>query len=929
VKEAEAEEGAELTAEQKEIRSLNNQIQGTRAQLQGKSVSEFQLKVLEDTFGPKFAAIRARLSPPNRLLDKIEDKKIREEHMKKQKPATDLRFDRWMFVEEFDRIWRTQAAQRPEMTDELRQKIESLIFHQDPLESKDDEVGFCELLPTYRRCRTGELVFQRHRILGYLANTKVDDRKLTATERAAALAYLLVRDKATFGQLKQAIGLSMASLFQDEPLPVVGRSTKGKGAVKAAGRDSVKGSSWGRQLLEVLAPHGVTAEGMASGNYDALVHDLVTLPEGPARYKALTERYGISDQDALLLMGLEAPKGHGRRCSRVLRHLEPFLMDPGYRKPNWDDAKYCEWFERLRRENPTVDWSTDSAHHATLKAGYKTDDVRRAENAMGFADRLEIERDWTTGNPSVDAAVRWSAKVINQVIERYGKPSVIRVELPRKMAAGNEERAKAFAAMNENAARNEIYAKMLDEEGLPFRPKSIKMLKLWEESGKRSPYEPDCNISSIRELIENYDLDHIVPQSYAAEDGLSNLVICPRALNQRKGNKTPYEAFGDDAERWGKIRAFVNSCWGMSKRKRERILAAERPPQTMEQRMLTQMGYVGKQMAAELQKVAPCEFVNGAITSELRHRYGINSVLQPVMAETPEIRAERQRELMKKRMAPAGEFTEEKNRDDLRHHAIDAAMVALVDRSLAQRLTRYYQQLEAWRAGKEKGEKPGFELEESFPGVRRRLMALLDSIPVVRPPDRRNAGALHKETMLPLAEFAGERGVPETFEVRGRHVLRFGPEGKVTGAWLKSEVHHGVIFALPSGKRTLISVSLLEVAQRISENRLRERRGERKRPLIDRTPPGSLYRFVMSISNGDTVEYTGDKGAGPGFYRIGTIAVGNGFEVSLMDIKAAKSDPKAESSVRVRSEDSLRTIEARVVRSVFGDVSFCEPITDH
>jgi hypothetical protein len=774
------------------------------------------------------------------------------------------------------------------------------------------------------------MVFQRHRILTYLVNTSVDGRKLTAAERQAGLEFLIVRDKASFAQLREAIGLSPASLFKDEPLPATGPKPKGKGLVKAAGKGFVSGSKWGRQLFEVLSEWGITASGLAGGFYDDLVHDLVSLGE-TSRYTALTEKHGIPDEDALLLMGLDAPKGYAKRCSRVLRRIEKFLLDPNYRKPSWDDAKYEKWLSELPKKNDDgkpIDWSSDSVYHATLKAGYKTDDVRRAENAVELADRLEISRDWTTGNPSVDAAVRWSAKVINQVIERYGKPSVIRVELPRKMAAGNEERAKAFAAMNENAARNEIYAKMLDEEGLPFRPKSIKMLKLWEESGKRSPYEPDYVISSITELIENYDLDHIVPQSYAAEDGLSNLVICPRHLNQRKGNKTPYEAFADDAERWQKIRAFVSTCWGIGKRKRERILATERPPQTMEQRMLTQMGYVGKQMAAELQKVAPCEFVNGAITSELRHRYGINGLLQPVKAETPEERAERQRELMKKRMAPAGEFAEEKNRDDLRHHAIDAAMVALVDRSLAQRLTRYYQQLEAWRTGKEKGDKPEFELEESFPGVRRRLMALLESIPVVRPPDRRNAGALHKETMLPLADFPDERGVPDTFEVRGRYVVRFGAEGKVTGAWLKSEVHHGVIFALPSGKRTLVSVSLFEVAQRVAENRRRERRGERKRPLIDRTPPGSLYRFVMSISNGDTVEYTGDKGAGPGFYRIGTIAVGNSTEVSLIDIKLAKADPKASTSVRLYGDAGLGFISSRVIRNVFGEVSFFEPAAD-
>lgn len=160
-------------------------------------------------------------------------------------------------------------------------------------------------------------------------------------------------------------------------------------------------------------------------------------------------------------------------------------------------------------------------------------------------------------------------------------------------------------------------------------------------------------------------------------------------------------------------------------------------------------------------------------------------------------------------------------------------------------------------------------------------------------------------------------------------MIRFGEEGEVTGVWVKSTVHHGLIFETLGGKRRVESVSLFEAAKRVAENNRARKRGEKPVPIVrpvERRFTG-LERCVMSISNGDTVEYTGDKGAGPGFYRVGTIAVGDTTEVSLIWCRDAKSDPKATKSVRLRSDDAFRNLAARVVQNIFGEVIFREPGT--
>jgi CRISPR-associated endonuclease Csn1 len=856
----------ELTDEQKEIRNLNSAMDVTRNRLRGRTVSQFQLDLLEGKEPPdgKYPSIRARLSPQEPGSSKTGD------------PKTKFRYERWMYVEEFRRVWEKQAEFYPEMDEQLRQKIESLAFHQDPLESKEGQVGFCEILPSYRRCRQGELVFQRHRILGALANTKVDDRSLDAEEKRRALEFLLVREKSSYAQLKKAIGLSDDSRFDEEPLPddTQRGDKKNRRKAKAVATDSVKGSKWGAQLDSIL---GVGGAALADGkHFDELVHDLISLSE-TARLDRLVRHYGIPEEDAFRLMTLAPPKGYAKRCSRVLRRIEPFL------------------------------YQASNVYEAIHAAGY------RAQEPPEPKPRLEVDWSWTTGNPSVDGAVRWSVKIINQIIDRYGKPSVIRVELPRQMAMGNEKRAEEWKRINENAARNKTLSDRLESDGFKVSLKNRRKMMLAEESGWRSPYEPDRVIGSTHDLIEYYDLDHIVPQSYSAEDGLSNLVLCPKALNQGKGNKTPFEHFGEDPERWAKITGFVTLCATMPAKKRERILAKTRPARKMEDRMLTQMGSVGTQITALLGSLGvDCQFVNGAITAEIRRRYGFETLLPKV-------------ESRPKNIAFGSCFETEKNREDLRHHAIDAATILLIDRSMAQRLTRYFQRLEDWKSRAIRSQFPEFALEEPFPDVRQKLDALLVKIPVVSPPIRRTKGSLHKEKMLPLDRFSDLTGPANRFEERDGRVVHFGPDGKVTGVWDKSTVHHGRLFEDAKGKRKLFSTSLFEVAGRLRENKKLRVSGLPTKPLIDKTPPEGMAKFVMSLSNKDTVEYVGQKGAGPGLYRVGAIAVTKPSEITLYPCNQARSDPKSPKSIRVRSIPELNNIRARVILNAFGEEIYSEP----
>ncbi|MBV9374229.1 MAG: hypothetical protein JO320_04080, partial [Alphaproteobacteria bacterium] len=114
--------------------------------------------------------------------------------------------------------------------------------------------------------------------------------------------------------------------------------------------------------------------------------------------------------------------------------------------------------------------------------------------------------------------------------------------------------------------------------------------------------------------------------------------------------------------------------------------------------------------------IAPVETVNGRITAQLRHQWGLNATLDPE--------------------------NEGKNRSDHRHHAIDALVVALTSRAFVKRLADWHKQRETG------AHPPHFEAPWTglFEGVKTRVAEVVVSHRV----QRKLSGPLHEERPLGL-----------------------------------------------------------------------------------------------------------------------------------------------------------------------------------
>ncbi|WP_300382314.1 type II CRISPR RNA-guided endonuclease Cas9, partial [Clostridium sp.] len=129
-------------------------------------------------------------------------------------------------------------------------------------------------------------------------------------------------------------------------------------------------------------------------------------------------------------------------------------------------------------------------------------------------------------NPVVNRALAQTRKVINAVIDRYGSPEGINIELARELAKNFKDRKTIEKEQKENRDNRD---KIREELKSLFRkePTGFEILKyrLWEQQ------KGECAYSQNRIPITNlfdpgaYEIDHIIPFSRTFDDSLANKVL--------------------------------------------------------------------------------------------------------------------------------------------------------------------------------------------------------------------------------------------------------------------------------------------------------------------------------------------------------------------------------------------------------------------
>ncbi len=338
-------------------------------------------------------------------------------------------------------------------------------------------------------------------------------------------------------------------------------------------------------------------------------------------------------------------------------------------------------------------------------------------------------------NPTVHIAMNQLRIVVNELIGRFGNPESISIELARDLPVGKEGRSEITRGQLRNQKRNKDYNKTLDEFGQEKNRDNRNRIRLWEEQGKRCIFTGK-SIGMSELLSAAVEIEHLIPFSKSLDDSLPNKVVCFRQANRDKGNRTPFEAFsGSPGDYdWNKINSRVGEL-PKSKQWRFDEDALEKWHKNSEgdfsSRHLNDTRYIGRLAKEYLENI--CEFnkidvVTGKLTSLLRAFWGLNSILSEIRNEIN-----------------GGKI---KNRDDHRHHAIDAIVVGMTSRSIVQRVsTEANRAEELFEFSRLFPKKDGTSAIEPWHGFRRDVINAVSEIVVSHKVRRKDLRGRSKQTI--------------------------------------------------------------------------------------------------------------------------------------------------------------------------------------
>ena len=321
----------------------------------------------------------------------------------------------------------------------------------------------------------------------------------------------------------------------------------------------------------------------------------------------------------------------------------------------------------------------DSLHQAEEAGGLLQ---KRVEDRRGKASLLPPYKtyDPTCTNPVVlRAAARFRA-AFNEAVRAYGIPDAVRIELGRDLKCSTAEKARISKGQKRNKDENDraraAVAEILGVEQEEVVGRQIAIFRFYESQSGRDIYV-DEPIDLERALKEPkyVEIDHILPFSRSCDDSKSNKVLCLSKSNQDKAGKTPFEwiAGSDESDpRWiafcNRVEAARKSIGGGKARKLTKVNFDDAAESGFIDRNLNDTRYlscaiknwVETSIAFADSKKQHVFAVSGGATSILRRQWGLNFGTG-----------------------------DEKDRDDDRHHAVDAAVIAMCDPVLVKKCAKH------------------------------------------------------------------------------------------------------------------------------------------------------------------------------------------------------------------------------------------------
>lgn len=374
---------------------------------------------------------------------------------------------------------------------EYRIMKSGMVINANPLNLIDIMKGKCSVFPNEFRAAKMSFSAELHNFLNDLNNLTINkDTKLTTEQKQEIIEIVLEKGKFSYTDLKKYLGIKddnqLSGLRLNKEKPVL---TDFKGFSK---------------LLKVYKQH---EEKLPNSNILDQIAEILTI------YQAVEDRESklsslLSNRQVVEdLSKLTGFNGTHAFSYKALSYLNNELL-------------HTEYNQMQILENSKI---------------------RKERN---FKD-INIDDDIT--NPVVRRVHREAFKVYKALEKEFGTFDAVIIETTRDKNS-KEERKRISDIQKRNQQNKEHALSILEDSGYSadtyLNPQLELKIRLYQEQQCKCAYTGvPLSLSELIRDPQRYQVDHIIPFSISLDDSFNNKVLVTASVNQLKGNKTPFMYF--------------------------------------------------------------------------------------------------------------------------------------------------------------------------------------------------------------------------------------------------------------------------------------------------------------------------------------------------------------------------------------------------
>lgn len=597
---------------------------------------------------------------------------------------------RKMYIDEFELIWAKQSQFHGELSNDLKTifggrkkegyERDGILFHQRPLRSQKHLVGNCSFEPNKTKCPISAIPFEKFRVHQWINTVECNGKKLPQEDKEILASSLFTKEKVSFLSLRKVINKADNSFqfnYKDDD-SIIGSYT-----ISQLSNKKFFGEKWFE---------------LSEKQQEDIWHVLYFFEDRDKLKDYAINKWGFDKEKAEKISRFNLKQGYASLSRKAINNILPFL-ERGYTYDVavamggikntfgsiWNSLKDYDYelidsnIYEIVRKGAKGGYVEDLKNFLKSEFGLEENSLKKLYHhssnitATETLNKLPVNKEadseiQSIRNPVVTTALFEIRRLVNELIEDYGKPDTIKIELARDLKISKSQRHKIRLEQKRLERENDRIKTEIERLGQRITHDNLLKYKLWEECNRTCPYT-GRQIELSKLFTGEIQIEHIHPWSKSLNDSFMNKTLCFADENRAKGNQTPYEYYSAQGEqKWEDIKTQALSCF---KNKKEypnaynkfKHFVKKKHDDDFISRQLNDTRFISKEAKNYLSKICTNVLVaSGQATANLRHHWGLNSVLN---------------------------IENTKTRDDHRHHAIDALVVACTTPKHLQELSKW------------------------------------------------------------------------------------------------------------------------------------------------------------------------------------------------------------------------------------------------